>query len=108
MPSLTSVDLSCFNTESVRDMSYMFSSCSSLVSIDLSQFNTLNVKNMNYMFADCSKLIYLDISNFETKQDLSCHSFFSKIPSKGNIKLSESIYKEIRKYIPDEWNITGI
>ena len=37
-------------------MSGMFSSCSSLTSLDLSNFNTLNVINMSDMFPDCSSL----------------------------------------------------
>ena len=34
----------------------MFSSCSSLTSLDLSSFNTSNVMIMLNMFCDCSKL----------------------------------------------------
>ena len=45
-------------------MSSMFNSCSSLTSINLSNFNTNNVKNMNSMFYGCSSLKSIDISNF--------------------------------------------
>ena len=48
--SLTSLNLSNFNTNNVKDMSYMFFNCSSLISLNLSNFNTNNVKNMKYMF----------------------------------------------------------
>ena len=34
----------------------MFHSCSSLTSLDLSSFNTSKVTNMSNMFSDCSKL----------------------------------------------------
>jgi surface protein len=44
--SLTSLDLSNFNTSNVNNMSGMFSQCSSLTSLDLSNFNTSNVKDM--------------------------------------------------------------
>ena len=33
--------------------SHMFSGCSSLTSLDLSNFNTNNVNNMSYMFSNC-------------------------------------------------------
>ena len=45
------------------DVSYMFYSCSSLTSINLSNFNTNNVTNMSYMFYCCKSLTSLDISN---------------------------------------------
>ena len=47
--SLTSIDLSNFNTNNVTNMSCMFSGCSSLTSINLCNFNTNNVTNMSYM-----------------------------------------------------------
>ena len=64
--SLTSLNLSNFNTNNVKDMSYMFSSCSSLTSLNLSNFNTNNVNNMSYMFYNCSSLTSLNLSNFNT------------------------------------------
>ncbi len=47
-------------------MSYMFYNCSSLTSLDLSNFNTLNVNNMNSMFYNCSSLSSLNLINFNT------------------------------------------
>ena len=64
--SLTSLDVTHFNTEKVTDMSCMFSSCSSLTSLDVTHFNTANVTNMGYMFSRCSSLTSLDLSNFNT------------------------------------------
>ena len=64
--ALTSLDLSNFNTAKVRDMSYMFFRCSALSSLDLSNFNTAIVTNMSYMFNGCSALSSLDLSNFNT------------------------------------------
>ena len=48
--SLTSLNLSNFNTNNVTNMSGMFYNCSSLTSLNLSNFNTNNVTNMSYMF----------------------------------------------------------
>ena len=61
-------DLKYLNTEQVRDMSYMFYSCSALTSLDLSNFNTAKVRDMSYMFFRCSALSSLDLSNFNTKK----------------------------------------
>ena len=54
--SLTSLDVSSFNTENVTDMRGMFSYCQSLTSLDVSNFNTENVTNMSEMFYGCSQL----------------------------------------------------
>ena len=54
--SLTSLNLSNFNTNNVTNMSFMFSGCSSLSKIDLSNFNTNKVKDMSDMFKGCSSL----------------------------------------------------
>ena len=52
----------------IKDMSYMFSYCSSLSSLpDISKWNTINVNNMSYMFSECSSLSSLpDISKWNT------------------------------------------
>ena len=44
--SLSSLDLSNFNTQNVTDMGYMFAGCNSLSSLNLSNFNTQNIINM--------------------------------------------------------------
>ena len=41
----------------------MFYNCASLTSLDVSNFNTSNVTNMSYMFQSCSKLTTLDLSS---------------------------------------------
>ena len=53
-------------TDQVTDMSHMFFWCSSLTSLDVSKFNTANVTTMRCMFSDCSALTSLDVSNFNT------------------------------------------
>ena len=45
-------------------MNGMFDSCSSLTSINLSNFNTTNVTDMRCMFKNCKSLISLDITDF--------------------------------------------
>ena len=43
-------------------MGYMFYGCNSLSSIDLSNFNTQNVTYMESMFSGCNSLIYKILS----------------------------------------------
>ena len=42
----------------------MFSGCSSLTSVDLSLYITNNIKNYEGLFYNCQTLIYADISSF--------------------------------------------
>ena len=71
--SLTGLDLSNFNTENVIYMGFMFDSCSSLTSLNLSNFNTANVKYMQYMFCNCSRLTSLNLYNFDMSSILTVH-----------------------------------
>ena len=64
--SLTSLDVTHFNTANVTNMESMFSSCSSLTSLDVTHFNTANVTNMCNMFSSCSSLTSLDVTHFNT------------------------------------------
>ena len=64
--SLTSLDVSHFNTSNVTDMYQLFSNCRSLKTLDLSGWNTENVTTLEYMFAFCISLTSLDLSHFDT------------------------------------------
>ena len=69
--SLTSLDLSSFNTSQVTDMRGLFEGCKKLTSLNVSSFNTSNVKYMDGMFKDCNSLTSLDLSNFNTSNVVS-------------------------------------
>ena len=75
--SLTSLDVTHFNTAKVTDMSNMFSRCSSLTSLDVTYFNTANVTNMRSMFSSCSSLTSLDVTNFNTAEVTNMGYMFS-------------------------------
>ena len=51
--SLTSLDVSSFDTSNVIDMSSMFDGCYALTSLDLSSFDTSNVTSIDFMFYNC-------------------------------------------------------
>ena len=62
--SLTSLNISNFNTQNVHNMHSMFSDCYSLTSLDISNFNIQNIENMDYMFHNCFSLTFIDITSF--------------------------------------------
>ena len=86
--SLTSIDLSNFNTKNVTNMFAMFSLCSSLMKINLSNCNTQNVTNMSWMFNGCQSLRDLNLSNFNTQNVLDMGFMFSGCLSLTNLNLS--------------------
>ena len=73
---LTSLDVGNFNTAACTSMSGMFYSCSGLTSLDLSNFDTSNVMNMENMFSGCNALTSLDVSNFNTAACTSMSGMF--------------------------------
>ena len=75
--SLTSLDVTHFNTANVTNMNSMFSGCSKLTSLDVSKFNTVNVKNMSMMFSGCDALTSLDVTNFNTEKVTYMRYMFS-------------------------------
>ena len=86
--SLTSLDVSGFNTSNVTNMNSMFISCSSLTSLDVSHFDTSSVTGMDYMFWNCNKLTSLDVSGFNTSNVTDMNSMFSGCSSFTNLDLS--------------------
>ncbi len=61
--ALSSLNLTTFNTNLVRDTSYMFYSCSDLNSLDLSALNFNLVTTMHMMFQNCTSLRNLIVDN---------------------------------------------
>ena len=86
--SLTTLDLSNFNTQNVTNMEAMFCNCNSLTSLNLSNFNTQNVTNMNYMFYKCNSLTTLDLSNFNTQNVINMEAMFFGCSSLISLNLS--------------------
>ncbi len=86
--SLTSLDLSNFNTSNVTDIRSMFSDCRGLTSLDVSNFDTSNVTDMSYMFYGCSGLASLDLSNFDTSNVTSMSSMFEECSNLTSLDLS--------------------
>ncbi len=86
--SLTFLDLSNFNTSSVKDMSFMFYGCFSLTSLNLSKFDTNHVKNMSYMFMKCKNLTTLNLSKFDTNHVEKMNCMFMECTNLNSLNLS--------------------
>ncbi len=86
--ALTSLNLSNFNTANVTNMKMMFDSCSSITSLDLSSFNTTNVTTMSGMFSGCSSLTSLDLSCFNTAKVTDMTFIFHNCTSLIGLDLS--------------------
>jgi surface protein len=67
--SLTTLDLSSFDTNSVESMENMFFGAKSLKSLDLSNFVLTSINNMKKMFYNCTSLIFLNLKNFGVKKE---------------------------------------
>ena len=83
--SLTNLDVSGWNTESVTVMSYMFTGCSSLTSLEVSGWNTESVTSMYYLFDNCSSLTNLDLSGWNTAKVKSMSYMFDGCSSLATI-----------------------
>ena len=88
MPSLTSLNLSNFDTSKVTNMQYMFSVMYNLTTLNLSNFDTSKVEDMENMFYYASSLTSLNLSNFDTSKvtDMSC--MFASMRSLTSLNLS--------------------
>ena len=101
--SLTSLNLSHFDTQNVEVMTEMFKNCESLTSLDISSFETQNVENMKGMFAGCKKLTYLDISGFSGYGETA--GFMDGVPSSGMVRVGRRFDDTIKKYLPKKWKM---
>ena len=86
--SLTSLDLSNFDTYNVISMTYMFYGCSGLTSLDLSGWDTSKVTNMSYMFYRCRSLTSLNVTNFDTSKVNNMNSMFRSCYSLTSLDVS--------------------
>lgn len=75
--SLKVLDVSYFDTSNVIDMQNIFAFSNALTSINgLENFNTSHVTNMSQMFAACTALTSLDVSHFDTSHVTNMRGMF--------------------------------
>lgn len=120
--SITSLDLSAWNTDSLTNMRYMFENCTKLTGLNLSGWdtsnvtsmeglfghdqqltnlrldgwNTGNVRLMGHMFEYCTKLTSLDLSGWDTSNVTDMYALFANCTSLASLKLG------------DRWNMGNV
>ena len=77
-----------FVTSSVTDLDYMFQYCRSLTTLDVSGFDTSNVTNMCAMFNGCRSLESLAVSNFKTSNVTNMSNMFKNCSSLTSLDVS--------------------
>ena len=84
--ALTTLDVSKWNTSKVTDMSNMFEYCNALTTLDVSKWNTSNVTDMGGMFSNCNALTTLDLSNWDTSNVTNMSNMFEYCNALTTIK----------------------
>ena len=84
----------------------MFYGCSSLTSLDLSNFESYNVYNMQGMFSGCTSLKFLDLSRFSGEGDSD--QFLNGVPMSGRVKVNKRFEDTINRYVPKKWNVVVV
>ena len=96
--SLTSLDLSSFDTGNVISMEGMFVGSASLISLDLSSFDTSKVTTMESMFSNCDDLVTLNMSTLDISSVESMQTMFGRTPSLTNLYLDDAIFVDSESY----------
>ena len=98
--SLTTLDVTSFDTQKVTDMSGMFYNCSKLTTLNLASFNTSNVTDMREMFKDCTELTTIYVSKLwsTTNVDNSNNMFYDCPKLKGGNNTAYNADKTNKEY----------
>ena len=107
--SLTTLDLSGWNTSKVTNMYGIFYYCNSLTSLNVSGWDTSNVTNMCSMLNVCENLTSLDVSGWNTSNVTDMGSMFygcKKIKVIRMVGCDESTINKFRAQLESD-GITG-
>ena len=74
--SLTSVNLSGWNTPNLKECYEMFSYCTSLTSVNLSGWNTSNVTDISDLFYNAPELVDVDLSGWDLSKVTNIRTMF--------------------------------
>lgn len=109
--SLTSLDVSNWNTSKVADMRNMFEKCNNLTSINLSNWDTSNVTDTQYMFSECKSITSLDLSGWDLSKVTDMGNMFNGCSALTSLDLSNIKTKEVKslsKTFSDCISITSV
>ena len=85
---LTTAKVDSWNLRCMKDISGVFQRCGELTNLDVSKWNTSNVTNMSWMFNGCSKLGNLDVSNWDTSNVTDMRGTFQACDSLNSLDVS--------------------
>lgn len=85
---LEEVDLSTFQTDSVKDMGFMFYGCITMPRLDVSLLNMANVENMEYIFGQMFALESINLKGLNTARVKNMKHLFYGDRSLKTIDLS--------------------
>ena len=111
LSNITEIDLSKFDSSSVRNTQYMFYDCLSLESLNLANFDTSKVNNMLGMFQNCRKLKSLDISNFNTSLVTNMQHIFENCNLITSLDLSHfntTLVQDLGNLFYNCWSLRSI
>ena len=86
--SLTSLDVSNWDTSNVGSLNFTFDGCSSLTSLDVANWKTQNVYGMNGVFSNCSNLTSLDLSGWDVSKVKQMSNMFENCSSLTSLNLT--------------------
>ncbi|MDD6356644.1 MAG: BspA family leucine-rich repeat surface protein, partial [Bacteroidales bacterium] len=86
--TLSSLDVSNWNTGKVTSMANMFQNCNALTTLNVSNFNTENVTNLSSMFNGCKVLTTLNVSNWDTGKATTMGQMFQYCNGLTNLDVS--------------------
>ena len=101
--SLTSLDLSSWDTSQCTNLKEMFSTCSKLTNVKLDNWNTSKVTDMDGLFRQCSVLKNIDLSSFTTESKPYMPRIFMDVPVRM-VDLSNIIYYDGMAMDMFRWN----
>ena len=67
-PSISSLDVSCWDTSEMTSAGYMFCKLANVQSLDVAGFDTGKVENMGGMFTDCASLKSLSVGGWDVSK----------------------------------------
>ena len=85
---LESIDFSNFNAESLKDVTWMFSTCKNLKKLDFTNFKTGKLGGLREMFTGCENLKTLNLNGFDTSEATSMYRTFEGCKSLEYINIS--------------------
>jgi surface protein len=101
--SLTTLDLSAWDTRSLTDMNQAFQNCTSLTKLNVSGWDVSKVTNMTLSFVEDRTLSSLDLSTWDNSAVTSMKDVFSMMDSLNEVSLGSKFkFVGTSPFLPDQ------